>query len=554
MAVLTARRVTKSYGAQLVLDQVSVAVGPRTRMGVVGPNGIGKSTLLRILAGLEEPDSGSVERAPANLAVGWLPQEPEGLEGESLQDYLARRTGVAQAESDLEQRTAALAEDSSTEAVEAYTAALDRFLLLGGDDLAARAASVLHDVGLPPDRLHVAMSDLSGGQAAKAALAAILLARFDVFLLDEPTNNLDFEGLARLESFLDGLPGAVIVVSHDRAFLDRSAHRILEIEEESHRATEHAGGWSDYVASKELGRTQQYEAFDKYQSEKQRLAARAREQRDWAVSGVAKAKKNPKDNDKAQRDFRINRTEKQAGKVRATEKALERLEAVDKPWEGWQLKMQLAPEARSGDVVARLEGAVVRRGAFTLGPVDLEIGWQERLAIVGPNGSGKSTLLQALLGTLPLDAGRRFLGPGVKVGMMDQSRGAFGRGSRTVLEVFLAETGFTRTDEARSLLAKFGLGADHVHRSGDRLSPGERSRALLASLMAQGVNCLVLDEPTNHLDLAAIDELERALDGYEGTLLLVTHDRALLDAVHVTRSITVTAGSVASRELLHPEG
>ena len=538
--MLTASRVSRHRGAQLVLDQVSLSVGPRSRIGVVGPNGIGKSTLLRILAGLEAPDEGRVERAPAALTVGYLPQEPDARPGESLVSYLARRTGVAAAGADLDRLTAEMNHDPSL--VDAYTEALERFLALGGDDLEARAGAVCADVGLADDRLGVEMGALSGGQAARAALAAILLARFDVFLLDEPTNNLDFAGLDRLERFVTGLIGAVVVVSHDRAFLDRAVDRIVEIGEETHRATEFAGGWSEYVAARELARSQQYEAHEKYRSERARLVDRARTQRAWAEEGARRTKKKPRDPDKAQRDFFVNRTEKQASKVRATEKKLAQLEAVEKPWEGWQLHVTLAPKARSGDVVARLEGAVIQRGegspghpGFRLGPVDLEIGWQERVAVLGPNGSGKTTLLQALLGRLPLAEGRRHVGPGVVVGEMDQGRGLFA-GAGTVLDIFLARTGYA-VDEARSLLAKFALGPDHVLRAGERLSPGERSRALLAMLMAQGVNCLVLDEPTNHLDLAAIEQLEEALDSYEGTLLLVTHDRWLLDAVRITRSI-----------------
>jgi len=536
LRVLTASRVSRHRGAQLVLDQVSLSVGPRSRIGVVGPNGIGKSTLLRILAGLEAPDEGWVERAPAALTVGYLPQEPDTRPGESLLAYLAQRTGVAGAGAELDRLTEEMRDDPSL--VGAYTEALEHFLALGGDDLDARVGAVCADVGLAEDRLGVDMGALSGGQAARAALAAILLARFDVFLLDEPTNNLDFAGLDRLERFVTGLPGAVVVVSHDRAFLDRAVERIVEIGEETHRATEFAGAWSEYVAARELARSQQYGAHERYRAERARLVDRARTQRAWAEEGARRTKKKPRDPDKAQRDFFVNRTEKQAAKVRATEKRLAQLEGVEKPWEGWQLHVTFAPKARSGEVVARMEGAVIERGqpgGFRLGPLDLEIGWQERIAVLGPNGSGKTTLLQALLGRLPLVAGRRHIGPGVVVGEMDQGRGLFA-GAGTVLDIFLERTGYA-VDEARSLLAKFALGADHVHRAGERLSPGERSRALLAVLMAQGVNCLVLDEPTNHLDLAAIEQLEAALDSYEGTLLLVTHDRWLLDAVRITRSI-----------------
>jgi ATPase subunit of ABC transporter with duplicated ATPase domains len=260
------------------------------------------------------------------------------------------------------------------------------------------------------------------------------------------------------------------------------------------------------------------------------------------VQGVAKTKRKPKDNDKAQRGFFTNRTEKQAAKVRASERRLERLTPVDKPWEGWQLHLDLAPTGRSGDVVARLEGAVVERGTFRLGPVDLEVRWRDRVALLGANGSGKTTLLRALLGELPLSAGARWLGPGVVVGELDQRRDLYA-GAATVLDTFVKETGLVLPD-ARSLLAKFALGPDHVGREGRHLSPGERTRALLATLMARGVNCLVLDEPTNHLDVPAIEQLEQALETFDGTLLLVTHDRAFLEAVDLTHTVTLADGVV----------
>lgn len=555
--MLSAKAVSVSRGGTTVLDEVSVSVGPQSRLGVVGPNGIGKSTLLRVLAGIELPDSGVVERAPATLEVGYLSQEPDARPGETLAAYLARRTGVAAASAALDRWTETLASGSTPgsgsgsasatgdgrDPLEGYSEALDRYLALGGDDFEARAASVCADVGLSADRLGVAMGELSGGQAGRAGLAAILLARFDVFALDEPTNDLDFDGLGRLEGFLTGLAGAVVVVSHDRAFLDRAVDRTLEITEHHHRAVEFAGGWSEYVERRSLARSQESAAYEAWDAERSRLRERIRAQRSWSEAGVRKAARRPKDNDKAQRDFRVNRTEKQASKVRISERALGRLGEQEKPWEGWQLHLDLATSGRSGDVVARLEGAVVERGGFRLGPVDLEIGWADRVAIMGPNGGGKSTLLGALLGTVPLAAGRRWLGPGVTVGQLDQRRARFDAAT-TLLDGFVADTGVLPT-EGRRVLAKFGLGADHVGRAPGHLSPGERTRAMLAALMVAGTNCLVLDEPTNHLDLPAIEQLEAALGDFSGTLLVVSHDRWLLESVELDRTVEVDAGQVS---------
>ncbi len=347
--MLAARGASVTRGNQIILDQVSLSIGPGTRVGIVGPNGIGKTTLLRVLAGLEPLDSGLVERTPANLAIGYLHQERDAQAGETVMDYLARRTGVAAASAELDRRTEALAAEpaepgaaagsgaagtagpaagaagAADDALDAYGRALDDFLARGGDDFEARAASVCVEVGLG-DRLDVAVHDLSGGQAARAGLAAILLARFDVFLLDEPTNDLDFDGLDQLERFLAGVSGGVAVVSHDRAFLDRAVTRIVEISEESHRSVEYAGGWSDYVEARALGRRQQEEAYRRFREERGRLKERIRTQRTWSEHGVAARKRKPRDHDKAQRGFFQDRTEKQAAKVRASERRLERLD------------------------------------------------------------------------------------------------------------------------------------------------------------------------------------------------------------------------------------
>ena len=533
-ASLLARDVAVSFGARTVLQNVGFLVAPGSRIGVIGPNGVGKSTLLRVLAGEVVPDNGTVTLSPPIATVGYLPQETDRRPGETLHDLLARRTGVADAQRDLDHAAEALAHGGDDAA---YADALERYLGLGGPDFEARAAAVCAELGLPARLLDLGTDALSGGQLARASLAGILLSRYDVFLLDEPTNDLDFDGLDRLEGFLQRLKGGLVVVSHDRAFLERTVTSVLEIDEFSHDATEYRGGWQAYLDARATARRHAEEAYDLYSTTKEDLEDRARRQRQWAANASYQARKKQTDNDKAQRDFRINRTEKQAAKVKQTERLLERLGEVEEPREAWRLQLSIGSAPRSGDVVARLSQAVIERGTFRLGPIDIEVGWADRLAIVGPNGSGKTTLLQALLGRLPLTAGSQWLGPGVVVGELDQARRVF-RAEKPLLDVFREHTALSPTD-ARKLLAKFRLGAEQVHATAARLSPGERTRAELALLMANEVNCLVLDEPTNHLDLPAIEQLEQALESYAGTLLLVSHDRRLLDAVRVTRTLTL---------------
>ena len=360
---------------------------------------------------------------------------------------------------------------------------------------------------------------LSGGQAARKALDAVLTAELDVLLLDEPTNNLDYEGLARLERFMRTSSASIVVVSHDREFLDRTVTRVLELDEWTRQAKEYPGGWSEYEAARDRARGKQYARWESSVEERRRIEEQAARMRQWEERGYGQGRKKKKSKDVK----------------KAYAKKLARVETAEKPYEPWELSITMVAERRSGRIVARLEGAVIENGDFRLGPVDFELDWGERVALTGPNGSGKTTILHALLGRLPLAAGTRYVGPGAVLGELDQERARFA-GPESLLDAFCREADVP-SDEARTLLAKYGLGADDVLRPAESLSPGERTRAAVALLVVRGVNCLLLDEPTNHLDLPAIEELEAALERYDGTVLLVTHDRRFLERFAATRMV-----------------
>ena len=545
-ATLVAKNVAGGFAHRTLFEGLDVTVAPGDVVGVVGANGAGKSTLLRILAGDLEPMDGSVSVADA--FIGWLPQEHERVPGETVAAYIARRTGCAEATQAMEAAAAALADpdEESTDSDAAYSAALEHWLAAGAADLEERMPAVLAELGLDTDAVRpdsTLMTALSGGQAARVGLAALMLSRFDIVLLDEPTNDLDLDGLAQLENFVRDLRGGVVLVSHDREFLARSVTRVLELDLAQNTTTVFGGGYDSYLEEREVARRHRREQYEEFADKKDDLVARARVQREWSSQGVRNAMRKSPDNDKIRRRAATESSEKQAQKVRQMESRIARLEEVAEPRKEWVLEFTIAAAPRSSSVVATLDNAVVRQGDFVLGPVSIQVDAGERIGITGPNGAGKSTLLRLLLGRREPDEGRVSLGARIAIGEIDQARASF-IGTERLIDRFEQLVPTWTTADVRTLLAKFGLRADHVERAVDDLSPGERTRAGLALLQARGTNVLVLDEPTNHLDLAAIEQLEQALESYDGALLLVTHDRRMLQNVRLDRRWLVDGGRV----------
>ncbi|GAA4355675.1 ABC-F family ATP-binding cassette domain-containing protein [Angustibacter luteus] len=538
-ATIVARDLAAGHGARALFSGLDLVVAPGDVVGLVGANGAGKSTLLRLLSGIDKPEDGQLSISPPGALPGYLPQELDRRPGESVRDLVHRRTGVADAQHRLHVATQALTEGLAG-ADDEYAEALEVWLHLGGADLDERAEQVVSEIGLGVG-LDAPTASLSGGEAARAGLACLLLSRYDAYLLDEPTNDLDLAGLAQLEQFVRSVRAPVVVVSHDREFLSRTVNQVVELDLAQQQVGVYGGSYDDYLREREIARHHAREAFEQFDQTRGRLADRARMQRAWADKGTRNALRKATDGDKNVIHHNRETAQKQAAKAKQTDRLIERLDVVEEPRKEWALQLDIAAAGRSGSVVATARGAVVRRGGFTLGPLDLQLDWADRVVVTGPNGSGKSTLLALLLGRLIPDEGSAGLGSGVLVGEVDQARAAFD-GPDLLLHRFAAHVPDWPTAEVRTLLAKFGLGSEHVLRACETLSPGERTRAALALLQARGVNLLVLDEPTNHLDLPAIEQLEQALDTFGGTVLLVTHDRRMLSTVRSTRHWALDGG------------
>lgn len=526
--MLFVHQVSKSYGIHTVLDRVTFSLTPGERMGLVGENGSGKTTLLRIITGQEKPDSGSVQLTPPGLRLGYLPQGLACAEDETVGGYLSAALGDTELLGErLAELAAALADSPDHSALqEEYDRTLAQ--LVSASENAGQSAAILAGLGLDSIDRATPVAHLSGGQKTRLALAGVLLSQPQVLLLDEPTNHLDIGMLEWLEGWLASYPGALLIVSHDRAFLDHTVSGILELDSATHQVKAYPGSYSAYVEAKSAEMERQRQAYQDQQDEIARLKAAAAHMR--SLSRFHKGGKTDKSTgvDGFSVGFFSDRGKETVQKAKNIEKRLERLlteERIDKPRQGWQMKMEFEGLEETGRDVLSLENLSVgyTQGEPLLANLSQVLRYGARAVLIGPNGCGKTTLLRTIAGRIPPLAGQVRLGSRVQLGYMAQEQESLPPDSTPLAELQRASA--LPETEARAFLHKYLFQGDDVFKPVGRLSYGERARLTLACLVAGGCNFLLLDEPINHLDIPSRTRFEQALHSFTGTVLAVVHDR-----------------------------
>lgn len=539
--MLAVKRIRKSFGTRRLLHEVSFNMSRGQRIALVGENGTGKSTLLKIIAGLEPSDRGTVTLLKGVL-VGYLAQETVATGDETALQFLYQATGISALEAEMAKLEPGI---DQPEILEQYEALRERFERLGGYVFLDRAKGILDGLALDSLDLDRQLDTFSGGEKRKLALAAVLLSGVDLLLLDEPTNNLDLVALLWLETYLVRSEVTLLVASHDRTFLDHVVSRVLAIDPMKHGVMLYNGNWSTYAETKAHHFRRAKELYSAQERERDRVVTSAAEKIHWADE--TKKKRGP-DRDKLASNYKKERAIKKfTGSAKALEGRLDRLNDHEKPFERPPLEFELVPGAKTTPpaiALSRVSIGYDKKQPVAKG-ITLRLPFRSRTALLGANGSGKSTLIKTILGILPPLVGTVRVGKGAVFGDLMQEGENLPQGE-TAITYFAKRFRLYERQDVLLLLARFGFVPDEATVKIGRLSPGERVRLVIASLVHRGANILILDEPTNHLDLEAIEALEDALTAYPGTVILVTHDRAFLSHVKLDQSFLLIDGKIES--------
>lgn len=512
MIVVATQHIQKSYGADPVLQDITLEIKAGERVGIVGPNGAGKTTLFKLLAGIESPDSGELYRAKGTVWA-YLPQTPKYPDQWRTQDVIASAfeevIRLQEELRSLEQQMSEVYESAAEleKLMQRYQKLQEAFEQLGGYEYETTMAQVIEGLRITPEHLATPFQLLSGGEKTKAGLAKLLCQRSDVLLLDEPTNHLDVESMEWLEYFLKDYQGTVLIISHDRYFLDAVVTSVYHVD--GGEAEYYIGNYSAFVKEREERLLRQFAAYQEQQKQIKKMKETIKRLKEWGN------RSNPPNESFHRR-------------AKSMEKALARIERIDRPkMEADRMGLAFQKTERSGQDVLVASGVYKAFGGKELfADAGFLLRYGERKALLGPNGCGKSTLIRMLLGEMEPDAGMLKVGSNVKVGYLSQQAWEGDQNLR-VIDMF-RQVALVTEPEARHLLARFLFYGEHVFKRVGQLSGGERMRLRLAQMMHQEINLLVLDEPTNHLDIEARETLEEALADFKGSLFIVSHDRYFL--------------------------
>lgn len=502
--MITLKNVNKSFDEKIVFKGINLSIFEGEIVALVGPNGSGKSTLLKIMAEIIKPDSGKIEKL-LDLKIAYFPQEISSEhQNTTVKNFFAEQ------------------------------------LNLNPEKVYGNVADLFGKLELPKEKLNSIIKNLSGGEKSKLMLISIIKSQANIFLLDEPTNNLDLHGLVMLENFINASICGFLIVSHDRKFLEKLAVEIIEINENTKNIETYSCGYNDYLKTRKNKEKKEIEKYEDYLKEKGRLKETARNTKQEAQK-IQKGPKSPRDHDKYITGFKKDRSKKIASHASQIEKRLENLKIVEKPKYHLPLNLEFNFIERSGDLVFSVENAISAQNNFNIGPINLGVNYKDRIVILGPNGGGKSTFLKMLIGDKDIKNGAVRIGSRVKIGYLPQE--LIFNNQDNIINYFLDNTDIMQSN-GRKILARFGFFEDDIKTLVKDLSPGERSRLILATLMAKEVNCLILDEPTNHLDPEALDRLESALKNFQGTIIVVSHDRYFIDQIKTTKTYLMKSGKL----------
>lgn len=510
--MINLKNISKSFNEKTIFKEINLSIFEREIIALIGSNGSGKSTLLKIMAGILKPDSGKIEML-SDLKIAYFPQEiPLEHRNITAKNFLANQFKI------------------------------------NSEKIYGIIADLLGKLEFSKEKLDSKIKNLSDGEKSKLMLISIIKSRANIFLLDEPTNNLDLRGLIILEKFINASSCGFFIVSHDRKFLEKLSIGIVEINENTHNIEiYHNCRYVDYLNTKKKDEEKEIKKYENYIKEKERLIKTAIDKKQEAQK-MQKGSKIPRDRDKFIPSFKKDRSKKIASQASQIELRIEKLEVIKKPKYHLPLNLNFSFSERSGDLVFSIQNVKYTNNNFIIGPINLEVHYKDRIVIIGPNGGGKSTFLKLLTENKILDDGFIRTGMRVKIGYLQQE--LIFNDQDNILNYFLHKTDIQQSN-ARKILARFGFFEDDVKSLIKTLSPGEKSRLILATLMANEVNCLILDEPTNHLDPEALDRLEEALKNFEGTIIIVSHDRYFIDKIKINKTYLMENGNLTSIKDYH---